>query len=150
MKKTSMLLGVLLVMLVAACATRPAGVTSDPDLALFLRTVERSLERHDWAQIIAMADRNHYQTQVLEHGMSEPQYIAELFGLHSIDNNIRTGDRVSWSDLQRIDSIQLDAVDDGRLRHLRGSVMLQDGERLELNAMIEESDRGYVLTAGFG
>lgn len=98
-----------------------------------------------------MADPAHYRTQVVEHGMAEPQYVAELFGLHRVDNNIKRGERVEWSDLERIDSVELERISTtaGALR-LVGTVTLRDGSTLQLRARVARDEGRYVLTGGVG
>lgn len=133
------------------CATAPVPLSSDPGLDRFLRTVERQLEEHAWRSIIDSADRSHYRAQVEEHGMPEPQYIAELFGLHRVDNNIKRGDAVDWEDLQRIRSVELHEVTRrGGTDAITGTVVLDDGLQLELNARVERRDDRYVLTGALG
>lgn len=140
----------LMILMIVACASSPDPLTSDADLNRFLRTLERSIERHEWKQIIEVADAEHYRRQVVEHGMPEAQYVAELFGLHHVDNNIRTGERITWSDLQRIDTVDLVSVSDEQPRRLDGTVILSDGQRLRLSAMIERSGEEWMLTGASG
>lgn len=83
--------------------------------------------------------------------MSEPQYIAELFGLHHVGNTIKRGPRVEWSDLERIESAELERISTtGGSPRLTGTVTLRDGSTLELRARVERQEGRYVLTGGVG
>ncbi len=143
----------LLVGATSGCAPRlrsPA-FADTPELNAFAREIERSLEAHDWPSLLAAADPDHYRIQAVEGGMGEPQYVAELFGLHRVDNNIKRGDTVTWSDLERIESVTLQQVQPtGDRYRLRGHVRLTDGATLELLAQILEQRGRYRLTGGVG
>jgi hypothetical protein len=141
---------VVLLLLVAGCATR-SHLTGDRELSRFAFEVGQMLEAHRWQEIIGVADQTHYRTQVVEHGMAEPQYIAELFALHHVDNNIKRGERLTWDDLARIRSVNLESLSQGPPHRLSGTVMTRDGETLRLEATIVESEDGrYRLTGGVG
>lgn len=144
---------VVLVLFNTGCASAPEQppLTSDAELNTFVRAVERSLEEHAWQEILAAADPSHYRTQVVEHGMPEPQYVAELFGLHRVDNNIKQGDRIEWSDLERIQSVELNSLSaTGPPYALTGTIILADGSTLQLQAQITEAQGRYVLTGALG
>lgn len=136
----------------AGCAPRsPAPLTEDPGLNSFAQHVAHRLEAHAWQDILAATDQEHYQTQVVEHGMGEPQYVAELFGLHRVGNNIKRGDVVQWADLERIESVELQELTHrSGEQQLRGSVTLGDGTSLQLQARVVEVQDGFVLTGGVG
>lgn len=144
----------LLVVLLGACRSSPDAappLTDRPELDAFARQVEADLERHAWRDVIAAASPAHYRTQVADHGMSEAQYLAELFGLHRVDNNIKRGERVGWSDLERIADVELERVVPAGADHqLVGTVTLRDGTRLELRARVVREEGEYVLTGGVG
>lgn len=144
--------GTALVVL-AACATRPAAepLADEPALDAFARSLERDLEAHDWQSILSRAEESHHRTQVIEHGMPEPQYVAELFGLHRVDNSISREGTMRWSDLERIAEVQLEALTRAGSRYtVRGVVTLRDGSVLDLEARIDQSEGRYVLTGGVG
>lgn len=155
-KRTLPLLHLLLLVLLVAAACRsspdPPPLTDDPALDAFAREVEADLEAHAWRDLIAAADPDHYRTQVTEHGMPEPQYVAELFGLHRVDNTIKRGQRVEWSDLERIEAVGLEEISTtaGAGRQLVGTVTLSDGSTLELSAQVDREEGRYVLTGGVG
>ena len=142
----------LLIPLAAGCTPRGSALLSDePGLNAFVREAARSLEAHDWQQILAIADRNHYRTQVVEHGMGEPQYVAELFGLHRADNDLKRGEAVRWSDLERIASVELQSVTSQGEQHLlTGIVTLEGGHTLALQARVERVQDRFVLTGAVG
>lgn len=142
-----------LLILCAACRSTPdpPPLTDDAELNAFARQVAADLEAHDWQELIAVADPDHYRTQVQEHGMSEPQYVAELFGLHRVGNNIKRGERVEWSDLERIESVALHSLSRtaGGSR-VEGTATLGDGSTLSILANVEGEGGDYVLTGGVG
>ena len=83
--------------------------------------------------------------------MSEPQYLAELFGLHRLDNDIRRGQRVAWSDLERIRSVRWESISAAGAHHaLTGTVTFQDGSTLDLQARVAREGERFVLTGGVG
>lgn len=140
------------ILLASSCATRDgATLTDDPALSSFLERVATNLEDHQWGAVIDRADPDHYRTQVKEVGLPEPQYIAELFGLHSSGNNIETGERPSWNDLERIETVEWTDVErsQDRIRAF-GTARLTDGSTLNLQAQIVEGDGEFRLTGGVG
>ena len=83
--------------------------------------------------------------------MSEPQYLAELFGLHRVDNDIKRGPRVEWSDLERIEAVRLESVSSSAGQQtLTGTVTLRDGTTRTLRARITREGDRFVLTGGVG
>lgn len=139
-------------LLASSCATRDgATLTDDPALSSFLERIGTHLENHQWDAVIDQADPDHYRTQVQEVGLSEPQYIAELFGLHSPGNNIETGERPSRADLERIDTVEWTDVERSgdRIRAV-GTARLNDGTSMNLQAQIVERDGDFRLTGGVG
>lgn len=144
---------VLLVLLPSACgsAREAPALTADAELEAFARRVTAELESHDWRAVIDAAQQDHYRTQVVEHGMGEAQYVAELFGLHRVDNTIKRGERVGWSDLERIESVELERISTtGSDPQLVGTVTLRDGITLAFRARVTREDGRYVLTGGLG
>jgi hypothetical protein len=140
-------------LLLWACAHLPEAdpLSRNPELNSFAREIGRDLEAHQWQSILVAADSDHFRIQVVEGGMGEPQYVAELFGLHHVDNNIRRGDSVAWADLERIESVDLQRIEQvGDRYRLSGSVRLRDGTTLDLQAQILERNGRYRLTGGVG
>ena len=153
LRKITPLLACALLVLAAGCATTPQQqpLAEDPELDRFARQVARDLEAHRWQDLLAAADPDHHRTQVVDHGMPEAQYVAELFGLHSVGNNIERGERPEWADLERIRIVELDALDTEAHPHsLEGTVTLDDGSTLRLRAQVAREDGSYVLTGGVG
>lgn len=142
----------LLMSLAASCVPRgPVPIADDPELNAFVRDVEGQLEAHAWQEILGAVEESHYQTQVVDHGMGEPQYLAELFGLHHVENDIKQGDIVQWSDLERIQAVdiqELTPVDE--TYRLIGAVTLEDGTTLDLQARVSRVQGRYVLTGAVG
>lgn len=148
-----MLAVVLLILLHTGCASTPEQppLTGDAELNAFVRAVERDLEGHAWQDVLGVADPDHYRTQVVEHGMPEPQYVAELFGLHRVGNNIERGGRIDWSDLERIRSVELESLSTtGPPHSVAGTVTLADGSTLRLQAQVAQMQGRYVLTGAVG
>lgn len=142
-----------LLILCAACRSTPdpPPLTDDPELNAFVRQVAADLEAHDWQEIIGVADPDHYRIQVEEHGMPEPQYVAELLGLHRVGNDIKRGERVEWSDLERIEAVELHSLSRRVTRStLAGTATLADGSTLSIRASVEQDGGDYVLTGGVG
>jgi hypothetical protein len=137
----------------AACAPGPPSgrLSPDPRLDLFLREVETNLEAHAWDRVLSLADPEHRRVQVEEVGIPEPQYVAELLGLHREGNDIGRGEGVGWEELVRLPPVRLARVErreDGYT--LRGTVLMADGEVLELEGWIVRRDGRFRLTGGVG
>lgn len=147
------LLPLLLLLAAAGCRSTPEtpSLTDDAELDAFARQVEADLEAHRWRDLIALAHPAHYRAQVFDHGMGEAQYIAELFGLHHVGNNIKRGERVQWTDLERIAEVDLERITTttGSPR-LVGTVTLRDGSTLTLRAQAAREGGRHVLTGGVG
>lgn len=121
------------------------------DLETFTERIRESFALHDWQALLSAADPEHYRTQVVELGMDEPQYVAELFGLHTVNNTIQEGDTLDWSDLERTESVSLrPAGEDGPPYRLIGTAILQNGERLQIDATAIRVRGRFALTGGVG
>ena len=140
------------VMLLLVGCSGTGKLSSDPAMNTFLEEVRSVVEGHDWPGVLEVVDRENYETQVRGMGIGEPQYVAELLGLHMVDNSIRRGERVEWSDLERIDDVMFDRMrSTGDWWEVEGSVRLDDGTRLHLNLMVMQDREGrYWLTGGVG
>jgi hypothetical protein len=137
----------------ASCQPRPPAprLSPDPELNAFVRELEQALETHAWNDVLEDADPTHRRVQVIEHGMPEPQYVAELFGMHRVGNDIRLGSGVTWSDLERIEAVEFHELSPAGDRYdLTGDVRLAGGETLRLHAWIVRVDGRFRLTGGFG
>jgi hypothetical protein len=137
----------------AGCQPRPPApqLSPDPGLNAFVQELEQALETHAWNDVLEVADPSHRRVQVTEHGMPEPQYVAELFGLHRVGNDIRRGPGVTWSDLERIEAVEFHELSPAGDRYdLTGEVRLDGGETLRLHAWIVRIDGRFRLTGAFG
>ncbi|MEX2584523.1 MAG: hypothetical protein WD766_14740 [Gemmatimonadota bacterium] len=145
----------LLIAVPAGCALISGEPEEEPfraeDLEAFTERIRESFAVHEWQALLAAADPEHYRTQVVELGMDEPQYVAELFGLHTVNNTIQEGDTLEWSDLERTESVSLrPASDEGPPYRLIGTVILENGERLEIDATAIRIRGRFALTGGVG
>lgn len=155
------LAAVLLVapLLVLACAHAPSQteerattLTDRAVLGEFVGSVVTELESGQWEALLSRAEPGHRRTQTVEMGMPEPQYVAELFGLHRVGNSLAPEGPVRWEDLERIESVRTERLErvDGRWE-LGGRVGLDDGTTLDFEAWIVGTEEaGYVLTGGVG
>ena len=145
------LLAALILLPACRSTPEPPPLGEDPALNAFAREVQADLEAHAWEDLIAAAQESHYRTQVVEHGMSEPQYVAELFGLHRVGNTIERGTEIRWADLERIEEVDLTSASTaGSDGTIEGRVRLRDGSTLELRARVTREEGQYVLTGGVG
>jgi hypothetical protein len=115
--------------------------------------LETAVEQHAWEEVLAMAEPDHYFTQVLDLGMSHDQYIKELLGLGFVDNDIDpppdsaseypAGDRIrdisygSWK------------LDRDWLKIL-GTIQDDRGSSLRLTLLLKRTSRGIVLSGAVG
>jgi hypothetical protein len=137
----------------AGCACRAPGPGLSPDALLnaFVQQLAADLEAHAWRGLMAVGDPEHFRMQVTELGMGEAQYVAELFGLHDVDNDIGRGDRIRWEDLERIERVELHGLDgDGDTHILIGRVHLAGGGTLRLRASVVRAGGALRLTGASG
>ncbi|MQA91257.1 MAG: hypothetical protein GEU90_13675 [Gemmatimonas sp.] len=146
--------GFALVLLWGGCALLPE---SEPeprdrrDVEEFTTDIREALTDHEWQTVLSNSDPAHYQAQVVDLEIEEPQYIAELFDLHRADNTIQEGDTLDWPDLDRIQNVDLAPTDTvGPPFGLTGSARLESGEELELRATVTEVRGRLVLTGAVG
>ncbi len=153
MKRTSFWIWMLALLYLQACATSKPSVmlSEDPEVNAFLEQIQNHLESHDWSKILDVADPIHFETQVKDLGMAKVQYAAELFGLYMMDNNIQTGETLTWEDLERIRSVQLNELTgSGETFQVSGTVTLSTQEVLNLNFEIVKKSGQYLLTGAVG
>lgn len=143
-----------LLLLIAGCASQRGAVrlADDAELNRFLGDVLTSVEQHEWDAVISAADSAHYATQVQEVGIPEPQYVAELFGLHKVGNDIGGGEAIGWSDLNRIASMHLNSLEavGAKRWSVSGEVQLGDGSRMNIDMLVMRRGDVYQLTGGLG
>lgn len=144
----------VLALALSACATaRPAPPPLGGDAALhaFFADVEAAVEAHRWADVLAMADPAHRETQLGEMGMGEPQYVAELLGLNTVGNAVADESPPAWPDLERIADIEFTSARQERGRWMvDGTARLEDGRVLRVGAQAVQRPDGFRLTGAVG
>lgn len=147
-------LPLLALLLLAACSPRAgefAALTADATLAAFLVDVRTGLESHDWVAVLALADAEHYETQVGAMGMDEPQYVAELFGLNTVGNRITTDSPIRWAHLEAIREVRFTAVTPaGTGYEVSGVALLADGSERALRAEVVRAAGAWRLAGAVG
>lgn len=145
---------VLATVLLAGCASERTQIrlSDDDRMNAFLEDVRDDVEEHAWERVLEAADNKHHSVQVLEMGMSEPQYVAELFGLHMVDNNIGGGEPIEWDHLRRINALRFETLEASAPHEwiARGHVELDGGERLDVEAIITQREGAYRLSGAVG
>lgn len=152
-KRTTFWATMLALLILQACAASRPTVTlsEDPQVNAFLGTIQQHLEKHEWSDIIDLADPDHFETQVTGMGMETVQYVAELFNLYTVGNTIQTGDMLAWEDLDRIESVQLQRLTESmETLQVSGTVTLSNQEVLALVFEIVERNGEYRLTGAVG
>lgn len=160
---TRSLLSALLVLGLASCgssakAPRPAGPgaallasgqLTDAALADFLDRVARAAEAHDWPGLLALADADHRAAQMEQGGQDRATYLAELLGVHTIDNLL--GDPITDAELATIARLEIVevATDDSGQHAVSGWVVLTGGKRLRLSMLVTAGPT-HALTGALG
>ena len=119
----------------------------------FLSALKIEIEQHDWKAVTKRADPVHYNTKVFDVGLSKAQYIAELLGLHAVNNNINQDEttELNYEDLNRIKEIIITSTQkNAKLVTVRGVVILKDGHKLNLHIELTEFAGSYLLTGAVG
>ncbi len=153
MKRALFLTWILVLVGLQACATSQPSVmlSEDPEVNAFLEQIKHHLEANDWSKILDVADPTHFETQVQDMGMAKVQYAAELFGLYMVDNSIQTGETLTWEDLERIRTVELNELTgSGETLQVSGTVTLSTQEVLNLNFEIVKKSGQYLLTGAVG
>lgn len=135
-----------------ACTRTPLPALEGP-LADFFGRLERATERHDWKALLALAAPEHRREQIDRLGMTEPTYLAELLGMHYVDNSIGGDDgRVTVEDLDTIRGVEV--TDLARTEHetyeATGWVTLTTGGRLRLTLRLRRAGERLVLFGALG
>jgi hypothetical protein len=115
----------------------------------FVKRVKGTVEQHNWGKLLRLTDTTNRRIQLGQMRIGKPQYLAEILGLHNVGNSIKTGTKLTYSDLNRIRTLK---VDRSTLRSgsVRGKAILQDGAKLDVNFLITKPKKRYVLTGGVG
>ena len=115
----------------------------------FVKRVKNVVEQHQWGKLLRMTDTANRRIQLGQFGIGKPQYLAEILGLHNVGNSIQTGEKISYSDLNRIRKLKVDKSTI-RTGSVNGKAILQDGKKLDVNFLITKPKKRYVLTGGVG
>lgn len=115
----------------------------------FIAYVQEDIEAHDWQSILSSSDPELYQERVVEEGIPEQQYVAELLGLLRQGNTIQEGDTLQWADLNRIELATLMPVGDEQppYRYTGQVTLLEGAGTLELQAHVTQVQGRFVLTS---
>lgn len=78
--------------------------------------------------------------------------MAELFGLHMVDNNIGGGEPIEWDHLRRINALRFETLEASAPREwvARGYVVLDGEEQLDVEAIITQREDAYRLSGAVG
>lgn len=152
--RTTILIALLVSFSLAGCASQRQQIRLSEDERLngFLEDLRAAVENHAWQDLLDAAAEDHHHAQVIEMGMSEPQYVAELLGLHMVENDIGGGEPIEWNHLDRIETLHFDDLESTTPGEwvARGSVVLDDGRRLDVEAIIVQLDGRYRMSGGVG
>lgn len=142
----------LLIMLLLLSQGPAWGQEAPPELEAFARTAVEALEKHDWDAVLQLAEDEHYATQVGDFGMSKQQYIAELFGLNTVGNDLFRGNEQGWDDLKSIRRVRIGEITfDRYFWVVTGTVKTRSGPEYMLEMMIKQlADERYRLSGGVG
>lgn len=137
--------------LLAACAPKASpSLAQEVPVETFVREVAELAEKHAWNAIVERADDAHRATQLHQMGMSTEQYVAELLGLHRVDNSIDAmDDGVDARDLARIQDVLVEEVAlVGDVFEARGVVVLKGGARLTFTLIVTTPPDGTFRLSG--
>lgn len=126
------------------------GVLSEnPQMNSFLKKIENALNTHSWQDIIEAARPDNYRMQVVEFGMNESQYIAELFSLSGITKSLERIKVVYF--IHKIE-LKKEKVLSGfdEYYNILGTVVLYDNTYLRLSVRVVKENGRYWLTGGVG
>lgn len=151
---TTILIALLFSFSLAGCASQGQQIRLSEDERLngFLEDVRSAVEDRAWQDLLDAAEEEHHRAQVTEMGMSEPQYVAELLGLHMVDNDIGGGEPIEWEHLERIEALRFEDLESTSPTEwvAHGSIVLDDGRRLDVEATIVQREGRYRLGGGVG
>ncbi len=119
----------------------------------FLEEVKQSVEEKNWASIFAKCSKDHYKTQVGKMKIAPTQYLAELFGLHMVDNSIANEKgKITYDELRRIQTFNYKSMAfNGNFITINGTALMDDGTEMKMNMMIQVVLNGdYKLTGAVG
>ncbi len=115
------------------------------------KAVKVQVEAHDWEGFLENCDPAHKQIQMIETRIAQAQYIAEQMGVHSVGNDIATGNKVSLKQLNLIQKMSIDSYsNDKDWIEVKGKIHLKDGRRLNLLLLLKKIKDRYYLSGGVG
>jgi hypothetical protein len=134
------------------CAREMLPLTGGKELAAFIAAVKTAVETHKWKVLLALCSPQHKKEQLTEMGMGQAQYIAELFGLHTVGNNLVGDDEtIRTEHLARIQSLEIRDIAEAEGSYVViGYVQLDGGTRLRLAMLIGKENGRFVLTGASG
>lgn len=144
----------------AACgpkvAPAPAAASAtDPRVVAFASEVVDLAERHSWNAIVERADEAHRATQIGDMGMTTEQYVAEVFGLHTVGNSIDAADDgVDAADLARLghfavtDVVDVPDDDRGARTDVHGTVQVNGARPLHFTLEVVVRPDGQLRLTG--
>lgn len=131
-----------------ACALfsspNPEGRSRPEDVETFVRYVQEDIIAHAWQTLLSSSDPADYRRRVVEGGLEETVYLAELLGLRREGNDIQDGEELEWEDFDRIESASLAVAEDGGSR-VTGTVTLATGETLQVEFEVRQIRDRFVL-----
>ena len=134
------------------CTRTALPATTNRDLADFLAQVTRAARAHDWPALLALCSAEHRAAQLGQLGMAEPAYLAEILGLHYVDNTINDGEPVTLDALATIAGLEVtDLATTARGSfELTGWVMRTTRPRLRLTLRVRREGARLVLFGALG
>ncbi len=115
--------------------------------------VVKSVDQGSWLSLTRFADADHKKMQT-GLGMSVPQYVAELLGLHTVGNSLNTG-AITADDMSRVRDLSFSKAErSGDVVTLTGKATIGEGSgvrTLRTRIDIDISDAAQMkLTGGMG
>jgi hypothetical protein len=140
--------------LLLAALLAPSTARADPVVDAFVAEVVANAESHAWTAVLEHCEEAHRNTQI-GMGIKMEQYVAEIFGLHTVGNSIaRAHDGIDDKDLDRLHHFVvtevLDVADDGRGNRFdaRGTVDVKGGTPLKFTLEIVVRPDGQLRLTG--
>ncbi len=128
-------------------------IKHEQELQKFLGEIKKDVEAHNWENIFAKSSKKHYLAQ-FKAGIKPPQYAAEILGIHSVDNNIVSGDKkVEYADLNKLQKVGFQTISFDEAQKnivVTGKASLNDKSKLNVTLFIEVVDGKYALTGAVG
>jgi hypothetical protein len=138
-------------LLLAACP-KAASPTARGAVDGFAAEVVALANRDRWDELLARAEPSHRDVQLDRMGMGVDQYLAELFGLHTVGNSIDpAGDGLDAADLRRVGTFVVHGTRaNGSLVEVFGAVEVEGQGTLSFTFTVIATPDGYRLTGDVG